>query len=104
MKDTAAESAARRAYNYRGHTVVAANLFHDEGTQILRSLIEEVGGVRTAAKLMQQEPESVSGWTREGLPKHFWAMVKGLYKAHKGTDDGTRQNPYCWDTQFSVIS
>lgn len=100
-----AEASARRAYDYRGHTVIASTLAADTGTQALRFLIEEVGGVRTVAKMIGLDPEEIARWTREGAPKVFWAKIKELSKLCKGTDDLTRQNPlFSSDAQFSVLS
>lgn len=95
-----------RAYGYAGHTVTTpAHLVQDEGTISLRYLIEEVGSVRTVAKMLGIDHEEVATWTREGLPKDQRARVRMFLAAAEGQPrDGLSQNPnYTTDAQFTMM-
>ena len=88
----------RRSGAFRGHVVVP--VFSDEGTDDLRMLVSLVGGVTPAARLMEEDPEDVAGWTRTGLPRHLWSTVRRL--RHTQREQDIPQNPNAeWASAFS---
>jgi hypothetical protein len=93
-------NAERKAYISRGHTVISH--YVDEGTQILRDLVGEVG-VRPAARMLGEDWAEVAGWTRKGLPEGRWVEVQALYREHRGSSISLPQDPgFDGQAQFTV--
>jgi hypothetical protein len=83
-----------------GNTVLGGRI--SEGTWLLRDLVLEIG-LGPAASLMDMDRDQIGHWTRNGLPKHLWQVVRVLCDEHLGKAERISQDTaYCERTSFSL--
>lgn len=86
----------------RNNIVISRNLA--DGTQAIRDLVGNLGGVRQAARLLGEDIDTVAKWTQKGMPAERVDEVKQLARMHEGANVGAPQcRSYDTNSSFRML-